>query len=367
MNQTKLNEVLEDARSLSSEEIERVNALSTACGAGGMEDEVVITARNCALDHELGVLETDSIKNLWIRPEASGKPVILLDAHSDEVACMVQSIHENGTLAFLPLGSMEPANLTAQPVTIQCRSGQKYKAICSALASHSLSDDKSTDWSHLFIDVGTTSRQETEDLGIRPGDFIIPDVTCIYDEKREIWIGKAFDCRIGCAALLETMIQAKKLDLDVDLLGILTTQEETGGRGAESAANRLSAKACIVFEGCPADDIFVKESQTAMKKGPMIRLMDRTMITHPKFMAFADQIARKYDIPLQQAVRKGGGTNGDLYYKHNIPAIVIGIPVRYAHSCVCYTSMQDYKDAVRLALAILAELNDEILDSFFEV
>mgnify|MGYP004423967383 CR=1 FL=1 len=52
-----------------------------------------------------------------------------------------------------------------------------------------------------------------------------------YDEARDIMFGKGFDCRIGCAALIETMRLLSGMELDVDVIGVLSAQEEVGERG----------------------------------------------------------------------------------------------------------------------------------------
>ena len=46
----------------------------------------------------------------------------------------------------------------------------------------------------------------------------------------------------------------------------------------------------------------------------MIRLMDVSMITHPGLAHFAMHVCQAKEIPLQVAVRSGGGTNGGVYH-----------------------------------------------------
>lgn len=63
----------------------------------------------------------------------------------------------------------------------------------------------------------------------------------------------------------------------------LTVQEEVGERGAMAAVDNIDADVCIAFEGCPADDTFSPDYmiQTALRKGPMLRHFDCSMITNP--------------------------------------------------------------------------------------
>ena len=75
--------------------------LADAPGASGFEDEVVKVARKYAAS--IGEMKEDFLRNLYIyRKENTGnKPVIMLDAHSDEVGLIVHSIKPNGCLRFL--------------------------------------------------------------------------------------------------------------------------------------------------------------------------------------------------------------------------------------------------------------------------
>lgn len=90
----------------------------------------------------------------------------------------------------------------------------------------------------------------------------------------------------------------------------------------------------------------------------MIRFFDRSMITNPEYMHLAMESAKENNIPLQTAVRKGGGTNGGILHLHDIPTIVIGIPVRYAHASIGYCSKVDFENAVALAIAVIKKLEN---------
>ena len=60
------------------------------------------------------------------------KPVVMLDAHTDECGFMVQSIRENGSLEILMLGGVILTNLPAHTVMIRTRSGKLVRGIISS-------------------------------------------------------------------------------------------------------------------------------------------------------------------------------------------------------------------------------------------
>ena len=58
--------------------------------------------------------------------------------------------------------------------------------------------------------------------------------------------------------------------------------------------------------------------------------------------------------------KTGGGTNGaKVNETYAVPAIVIGIPVRYIHSSNCWAALDDYQNAVKLAVELTKILSQE--------
>ena len=124
----------------------------------------------------------------------------------------------------------------------------------------------------------------------------------------------------------------------------------------------------IVFEGCPADDTCVEPYmvQTAIKRGPMLRHIDARMITNPRYQRYALDLAEKLGIPVQDAVRSAGSTNGAAIHltEKAVPVIVIGVPVRYAHTHYGISAYADYENGVKLAVEIIKRLNADVIGSF---
>lgn len=50
----------------------------------------------------------------------------------------------------------------------------------------------------MSIDIGASSREEVlRDFRVRMAAPVVPDVTFEYQEKHDLMIGKAFDCRLA--------------------------------------------------------------------------------------------------------------------------------------------------------------------------
>jgi putative aminopeptidase FrvX len=350
--------------------VELLRDLSNAYGVSGFEDEVV----NIIKDRfgKVFDIKEDSMRNLVIyRKNHSGnKPVVMLDAHSDEVGFIVQSIKANGTIKFLPLGGWMSQNIPAHKVMVRNEQGKYIGGVVATKPPHFIVGEPGLQpITDMVIDVGSTSYDETVKVfKIEPGAPIVPDATFSYNEKSGVMLGKAFDNRLGCGCVLETLLVLEGLDLEIDVVGTISVQEEVGCRGAKVNTNTTAPQLSIVFEGSPADDTFMDcyDSQGALKKGTQIRHFDRSMIGNHRLIKFAKDTAKENSIPYQSAVRMGGGTNaGPIHIeKKAVPSLVLGIPVRYAHTHYGYSAVDDYKASVNLAAKIIKKLNGHVIEGF---
>lgn len=348
-------------------EIERIIALSNAFGPSGFEDDVAAIVKEELKEFDL---VEDHMRNVRcvLNPENKG-PKVMLDAHLDEVGLIVQAVKPNGTMTFLPLGSQAPANFPSSIYRLKNQKGELVSAVVSAKPPHFSSKEernRAPQISDMVLDCGSTSKEMTEEeyhiAMATPG---VPDVDCVYDAKKKLFAGKAFDCRIGVAAEIETLKRLKGKKLPCQIQAAFSTQEEVGERGVKANYNAFQPDVLICFEGCPADDTFQEPwlVQTALHKGPMLRHFDVSMITNPRFQKFALDTARKKKIPVQESVRSGGGTDAGMVHIEGVPAIVIGVPVRYIHSSHCYCTLEDYEAAVQLAVELAKSLTKEVVAS----
>ena len=181
-------------------------------------------------------------------------------------------------------------------------------------------------------------------------------------------IGKAFDNRLGCAAIISILQELGGVELPVNITGAFASQEEVGYRGAKVTSQTVKPDIAITFEGCPADDTFQEPHliQTAFKQGPMLRHIDAGMITNPRFQRFALDTASRHNIPVQEAVRTGSYTNSAVIHTtyKAVPVIVIGVPVRYIHTHYGIASFSDYENSLKLASELIRALDEKVIAGF---
>ncbi len=353
-----------------TELIDLLARLSNAKAPSGFEDEVADIARAFCADW--ADVEVNSLLDITITPRncAPDKPTLMFDAHGDEVGGMVQSILSGGTMNFVELGHFAPGTLTGQDVWVRTKRGSWVRGVIGVKPPHFWSAaEQAAGKAPLTLDVGAVSKQDAvERFGIGIGEPLVPATAFSYDEQTGIAIGKAFDCRAGvCALLLALRELAQRDDLPVNVVGCISSQEEMGERGAAAAARSIAPAAAFLFEGCPADDTFTPkdEVQTALRQGPMFRYFDRCMITNPRYQRFVLNVADQCGLPVQTAVRTGGGTNAGVIHQLDIPCVVAGIPCRYIHAGTAICAVVDVRAAAVWGIAVGVRHTPDALASFF--
>ena len=353
------------------EALKMIQELADAPGASGFEEEVVAVARRWAAP--IGEIQEDFLRNLYIRrKENTGKkPVLMIDAHSDEVGFIIHAIKPNGTLRFLQLGSWNKNALVSSKVLVRNAKGEYIPGIIAAKPVHFMSaaekaNQSTLDISAMVIDIGATSYEDAvNNFHVRIGEPVVPATKFYYDEAHDLMFGKGFDCRMGCATALEALRRLEGRELPCDVTLVLSTQEELGPRNSKVTVHHVNPDIAIVMEGCPADDTFAEGYmiQTALKKGPMFRHMDVSAICAPRYQRWALDLAARKGIPVQESVREGGGNNAASIQTAltGAPAIVEGIPVRYAHATNCISSYFDFEAGVQMLIALLENITEDVI------
>jgi len=339
--------------------------LTEAHAVPGHEDEV----RAIFVDELGGCGTLSADRNGSVMCELDGEgPRVMVAGHMDEVGFLVQQITVDGFLQFVAVGGWWEHNLLAQRVEVLTRRGAKVQGVVCSRPPHFLPESQRRQVmtiDQLYIDVGASSRAEVEqDLGISLGDPIAPVSVFSPMACGDRYLAKAFDNRVGMAAV----IQAGRILADSPrpnrLILCGTVQEETGLRGARTAAATAKPDVAIVLEGPPADDTpgFSRaESQGRLGGGVQIRLFDPTAIANPRLARLAIDTAVAAGIPHQVAVRRTGGTDAGAFHLANegIPSVVLGVPARYIHSHNGVIDLNDHLHLIALVVALVKRLDRE--------
>ena len=309
--------------------------------------------------------------NLICRSGAGGPAVALL-AHMDEVGFMVQSITADGFLLLVPIGGWWNHTLPSQRVIVHTRDGRRIPGQLGTKPPHLLPESQRHQvmpTEALCVDLGASCADKVRALGIRTGCAVTPDVSLQPLAVEHRWMGKAFDNRAGVYCMIEAMKRLAAEQLPLDLLGIGTVQEEVGTRGAR--ALEVQPELAVILEGPPADDTYGQSStarQGELGRGVQVRLYDPTHIAPPALADLVLRLADEQNIPCRLAVRRTGGTDAAASYPnwHGVPAIVLGVPVRYIHSHNGILDDRDLAACIDLSCALLRHVAAHGLAELFE-
>ncbi len=338
--------------------------LTEAPGVPGYE-EGVRGVMHRALDGLAAGVERDGLGSLvaWL-PGTAERPRVMLAAHMDEVGFMVRYITEGGFLRFVPLGGWWDQVLLAQQVVIRTVKGD-VPGVIGAKPPHMLKDEernKVLEKDSMYIDVGATSREQVEEMGIRIGDPILPRSAFTVMAGGRTYMSKAWDDRIGCAVIVDVFRALAEQAHPNMLYGVGTVQEEVGLRGARTSAHLVDPDVGLVLEAALAGDLpDMKPEEAAVKLGggPVLLAYDASMIPNLALRNLVIDTARAEGIPLQIDVMPRGGTDAGAIHVNagGVPATVLAVPARHIHSHQGIISRSDYDQTVRLVTALVRRLD----------
>jgi putative aminopeptidase FrvX len=344
-----------------------LKALSEAPGPSAFEEDVrkIVVAEYTTLGASI---EYDGLGSvLATLPGAPTGPRVMVTAHMDEVGLMVQHITSDGFLRAKTLGGILDQALPDQRWTVLGRNGPVV-AVSGLRTTHVLpAAQRGVVWSldETFFDVGATSREEVEALGIRPGDGMAP-LSEFHVMANGRYAGKAWDDRVGLGVMIAASrrIRAEKLALPCTVVWVATTQEEIGLRGAQTAVDKARPDLGISLEaGVSADypAIGPTQAQERLGGGPGIFLLDSSMIPNRKLRDFVFDVARQTKIPLQPNVLVGYGEDGAEIQRYDSgrPAVNLTVPTRYLHGHTGIIQRSDVDHAVDLLLQLLTRLDQK--------
>ncbi|MFE4350870.1 M42 family metallopeptidase [Peribacillus butanolivorans] len=279
-------------------------------------------------------------------------PTVLVAGHMDEVGFMVTSVTENGMLRFQTLGGWWSQVLLAQRVEIITDNGPVIGVIGS-IPPHLLDESqrsKPMDIKNMLIDIGADDKEDLKRIGVKPGQQIVPicPFTPMANEKKIL--AKAWDNRYGCGLAIELLKDLKDETLPNILYSGATVQEEVGLRGAKTAAYMIKPDLFFALDASPANDMSGSKSEFGqLGKGALLRIFDRSMVTHRGMREFILDTAESNDIPYQYFVSQGGTDAGQVHIANEgIPSGVIGICSRYIHTHASMIHIDDYAAAREL-------------------
>lgn len=294
-------------------------------------------------------------------------PKVMVAGHMDEVGFMVTSISEKGLVNIQPLGGWWSQVLLAQRMQIMTDRGPVIGVIGS-IPPHLLDDSKRNkpmEIKNMFLDIGADDRDDAINIGIKPGQQIVPICPFTPMANPKKILAKAWDNRYGCGLAIELLKELKDESLPNTLYSGASVQEEVGLRGAQTAANMIQPDIFYALDASPANDATGdKDSFGHLGKGALLRIFDRTMVTHRGIRDFILDTAETNKIPYQYFISQGGTDAGRIHTSGNgVPSAVIGLCSRYIHTSGSIIHIDDYAAAKELIIKLVKTTDKTVVET----
>jgi len=293
--------------------------------------------------------QIDDLGNVTIEI-GQGDSSIAFAAHMDEIGLLTTGVNSDGTLNFKKLGGVPDELLVGRHMDVITSSGESIDGVIGITPPH-LKEKTDLSWQSLSIDLGASSKEEAESMGIEVLDYaVFRKQISILNEK--FVAVRSLDDRFGCLALLDLLDLLVKIDLPRKVLFSWTVQEEIGLIGARALSERI--KPSLFF---PVDSFACCSRLTGDVRpgnGPVLRMSDTSSLGDYQTGRKIVEHARDKGLPLQVGVT-GGGTDGIPFQQHGVKMVPLSLAVKNLHSETEYISMEDYDNLVKLMFSLATE------------
>ncbi|MCH8534719.1 MAG: M42 family metallopeptidase [Flavobacteriaceae bacterium] len=305
-----------------------------------------------------------------INPEAKYKVVI--EGHSDEISWYVNYISEEGQIYVIRNGGSDHMIAPSKRVNIHTKNGVVPGVFgWPAIHTRDKSKEETPKIENISIDVGCSSKEEVEALGVHVGCVITyPDEFFILNKDK--FVCRGLDNRMGGFMIAEVarLLKENKKELPFGLYITNSVQEEIGLRGAEMITQRIQPNVAIVTDVChdtttPMIDQ-KKEGLTKIGDGPVISYAPAVQ---NKLRELIMTTAEKNEIPFQRmAASRMTGTDTDAFAYSNggVASSLISLPLRYMHTTVEMVHQKDVENVIQLIYNTLLQIKGDESFSYFE-
>jgi len=284
----------------------------------------------------------------------NGAPTIMLAGHIDEIGLIITYIDDDGYCYIAGIGGWDPQVLVGQRIRIMGRNGDVFGVIGKKPIHVIKAEDrkKASQMTHLWIDVGATSRENAEER-VSVGDAGVIDSRTIDFPNGRI-VSRSIDDRIGAFIVLEGLRRYAEQPGAARVVAVATTQEEIAhhGGGARVSATRIGPQMALVVDVTHATDYPTAEKKEQgdhrIGGGPVLT---RGSIISPVVFTLLRDAATRLAIPY--TVHAAGGeswTDADAIHvaREGIATGLLSIPNRYMHSPNELVSLEDLDRAAAL-------------------
>lgn len=308
-------------------------------GPTGKEENVADCVKKM-LEGKADSFRTDAMGNLIVEKKGkeNGK-TIMFSAHMDHIGLVVTDVEDEGYLRVTSVGGVSVSMSKTRHVVFA--NGVEGVVVCQPTKG------ETETLAHLFVDIGAEDKADAL-TKVQLGDVCVYAPDCFMLGEHRI-ASPAMDDRCAVALLVELLCQMEENENTV--VGVFSTQEEVGLRGATVAAYSVNPDLGVALDVTGwGDTPEVKLPAVKLGKGAAVKFMDRSMVATPAVRDALIAAAEKAGVSYQREVLPYGGTDGAAiqHSRGGVPAGTLSIPCRYVHSACEVIDMRDMESALAI-------------------
>ncbi|MCI9403755.1 MAG: M42 family metallopeptidase [Oscillospiraceae bacterium] len=285
----------------------------------------------------------DTLGNVIVHKRGNG-PKLMFAAHMDSIGLIVSYIEEDGSLRVGRVGGVRPSAIMNMPVRFA-------NGTLGTVRAHGKADANNLTIDDLYLDIGAANRADAQSR-VQIGDVAVYGTTAF--QTGNCIVTPYLDNRVSCAVQLLALERLK--ENTNDLYFVFTVQEEIGGRGAKTSSYSIDPDFGVALDVTIAADTpgAKRVCSVDMGKGAAIKVMDGSLVAHPKMVERMTALAKEKNIKHQLEVLTAGGTDaGQIHQSRNgVVSGVISIPCRYVHTPTEMADLDDIENCVALTVAL---------------
>lgn len=336
---------------MKQEQIERLSRLCAAPGVNGQREALQVLVKE--LQPLCDQVETDALGNVIGRLSAADPqaPVLILEAHLDQIGFVVTGVDEKGFVRVAPCGGVDRRTLPAAEVVVY--GDRPYAGVFGSVPPHLSKENTLPDISEMGVDIGLSASEAK--VAVKPGDRVLFRPVFVRLGEHRV-SAPALDDRAGCEAVLEALEQLRQEPGRFTVTAVFSSREEVGGQGAATAAFGVHPNVALCTD--------VSFAQTPDADPALCGVLGGgTMIGFSPLLSSAlsgrlTALSEMHGVTAQPEVMGGStGTDADrvTVARTGVPTGLLSIPLRYMHTPVETVDLRDIEATATLMAAFARE------------
>ena len=353
-----------------NKDLKLIKKLAEGFGVSGFESGISLMIKKELIGYGF-TFESDNLGSFMVHYRTDPtKPHIAFFTHIDEVGFIVNKIENDGFIRFSPIGGFNKKIVLSERVLIRNKDG----SLVPGLIASDINEKNLSSFEDFYIDVGTSSKEETLALGVAIGSPIEFD-SKVNLLSNNLIVCKALDDRLCAYSLVMAMKKLAKSDICANITAVFSVQEEVGCRGAQTASQMLDMEFGFALDVTDSFDIPDGNPMCdcRVNNGIALSVIDGATIAHRGLLKVLMKLFDKEKIKYTFDPMDVGGTDSSKIHlsKNGVSNITISLPVRYMHSPNTVGSLKDASTLTDVILLIAGnfdwKLTNEISYSKFSI